>query len=67
MNSIGLVELHFTAEGAINHRFTRDHAQAIQSAIVRAINEYSEGNLVIGQSDFSLKTLEESWVNLTFP
>jgi len=55
MKNIELWQLKFTADVAVNHQLNSDHVKAVQLAIIKAINENSDNNLVIGTTRMTIE------------
>jgi hypothetical protein len=59
MTNIEVWELKFTAEAAVNHQLTSDHVKTIQLAIIKAINENADHNLLVGTTRMTIEPKEE--------
>ena len=52
---IEIWELKFSADVAVNHQLNKEHIKAIQYAMIKAINENAEHNLLVGETRMTIE------------
>ena len=51
-------ELKFAAHVAVNHKLNAEHVEAIQRAIIDAINKNCDHNLLVGETTLTIEPKE---------